>query len=456
MTPMTPNPYSRPNDMALAIATHLSAAKQPMSRMQITHELNLHEFSPNTITRWLQLAVNQGWASAEGNTSATNYRATPQFRANHARMQLAQPTPKRRKVGYNDEMLDSYQPNKSHYLSSSNRDRLQRRSPIGSMPPERLSDRDTKMFTMDLSFASSLLEGNKYDHASSIKLFEEGVEMPGASDTDRIMLLNHYAAAQYMIDSVKQAKISPNNTVLSAYEIRSLHAILSADLLADPRHSGNLRTSHVEISYSSYIPLDIPEAIKQRFETIIKKAGQIQDPFEQAFFLLVHIPYLQPFEDCNKRTSRIACNLPLLRASVLPMSWMDTPQKDYTDAILSIYEFNEPSLLEEVFVEGYMRTTERFEINNRMREPGKIAMQYRNEIRECIRNRVLHDDATLPDHIPKSDLPSFALHLETQIEAIKDAPFSAIRFGLKPEDVEAWCEHHQIERSRERSCPPEP
>lgn len=40
------------------------------------------------------------------------------------------------------------------------------------------------------------------------------------------------------------------------------------------------------------------------------KANQIGDPFgEQSFFMMV--PYLQPFADINKRTARLASNLPL-------------------------------------------------------------------------------------------------------------------------------------------------
>jgi hypothetical protein len=34
------------------------------------------------------------------------------------------------------------------------------------------------------------------------------------------------------------------------------------------------------------------------------------DPFEQSFFLLTHIAYLQAFTDVNKRTSRLSANIP--------------------------------------------------------------------------------------------------------------------------------------------------
>ena len=37
------------------------------------------------------------------------------------------------------------------------------------------------------------------------------------------------------------------------------------------------------------------------FELMLDKAAQILDPFEQAFFIMVQLPYLQPFDDVNKR-----------------------------------------------------------------------------------------------------------------------------------------------------------
>ena len=76
------------------------------------------------------------------------------------------------------------------------------------------------------------------------------------------------------------------------------------------------------IAQSSYQPLDIPYAIEEEFEVLIDKASEIIDPFEQSFFLLVHIPYLQAFDDINKRTSRIASNIPLLKADLAPMSFL--------------------------------------------------------------------------------------------------------------------------------------
>jgi hypothetical protein len=63
-------------------------------------------------------------------------------------------------------------------------------------------------------------------------------------------------------------------------------------------------------------------------------AAEIDDPFEQAFFLMVHLPYLQPFEDVNKRTSRLAANIPLIRRNLCPLYFIDVSQQAYVDARL--------------------------------------------------------------------------------------------------------------------------
>ena len=48
---------------------------------------------------------------------------------------------------------------------------------------------------------------------------------------------------------------------------------------------------------------------------------EINDAFEQAFFLMVHIPYLQAFEDINKRVSRLSANIPLIKHKAL-QNWL--------------------------------------------------------------------------------------------------------------------------------------
>lgn len=128
--------------------------------------------------------------------------------------------------------------------------------------------------------------------------------------------------------------------------------------LANPNACGNIRTLEVRIGQSTYKPLDNPHILKERFELILQKAKKIKDPFEQSFFLLVHLSYLQAFEDVNKRTSRLSCNIPFIKSNLCPLSFTDVARDDYTAALLAIYELNNVQPMLELFAWAYSRSCE--------------------------------------------------------------------------------------------------
>ncbi len=53
-----------------------------------------------------------------------------------------------------------------------------------------------------------------------------------------------------------------------------------------------------------------------------------KNPIEAAFFLWVNLAYLQPFEVGNKRTSRLAANIPLMLYNCSPLSFLDVGRED--------------------------------------------------------------------------------------------------------------------------------
>jgi Fic family protein len=77
------------------------------------------------------------------------------------------------------------------------------------------------------------------------------------------------------------------------------------------------------------LPLDNPHILRECFDTFIEKINQIEDPFEQSFFALVHLSYMQAFEDVNKRTARIVANIPLIKKNLRPLSFVDVDQGAY-------------------------------------------------------------------------------------------------------------------------------
>jgi hypothetical protein len=89
-------------------------------------------------------------------------------------------------------------------------------------------------------------------------------------------------------------------------------------------------------------------------------ATAINDPFEQAFFVMVQLPYLQPFDDVNKRVSRLAANIPLIKCNLAPPSFTDVPRQTYTEAVLGVYDLNTIDLLKDVFMWAYERSAARY------------------------------------------------------------------------------------------------
>jgi hypothetical protein len=161
----------------------------------------------------------------------------------------------------------------------------------------------------------------------------------------------------------------------------NLHALLSENLLPDPDASGRLRTTTVEIGGSVFLPLAFPQQIEEYFRHILHKTSAIRDPFEQAFFLMAHIPYLQPFLDVNKRVSRLGANIPLVKHNLSPLSFVDVPEQAYVDGTLAVYELNRVELLRDVFVWAYERSCQRYvAIKDSLPEPDPLRLRNREAL----------------------------------------------------------------------------
>lgn len=163
------------------------------------------------------------------------------------------------------------------------------------------------------------------------------------------MILNRKAAIGLLADQTDA--IGCNR-----YTLCNLHAALADNLQSDPAACGHLRTVRVAISGTVFMPLASPPLIEDNFEPILGPASSIADAFAQAFFAMVHLPYLQPFEDVNKRVSRLAANLPLVQRNLSPLSFVAVPQEDYVQGILGVYELNRVDYLRAVFGWAYERS----------------------------------------------------------------------------------------------------
>ena len=291
---------------------------------------------------------------------------------------------------------------------------------------------------MDLSWASSRLEGNTYTRLDTQNLIEFGQVAQGKDAQETQMILNHKAAIEMLIEDVEQVGFD-------AFTFQNLHAVLSQNLLRDEAACGRLRRRPVEISGTVFQPLAMPQVLEDCFRLLLQKADAISDPFEQAFFLMVQLPYLQPFDDVNKRVSRIGANIPLIKHNLCPLSFIDVPQRAYLEGTLGVYELNQVELLRDVFVWAYERSCQRYlAITQTMIEPDPLRIRYREALIEAVQFVVKGLHAPTQETIVRlatelasaGDQRAFAQLLTDALKGLHEG--SVVRYRLKRSEFVAW------------------
>ena len=291
----------------------------------------------------------------------------------------------REPIGYNQDFLRSYKPNKTYYLTAQQRGHLNKVGQIEAVvrPAGTYAKNILNRLLIDLSWNSSRLEGNTYSLLETKRLIELGETANGKDLAEAQMILNHKAAIEYIVESAEENRIT-------SQEICSVHALLSDNLLGDPSASGRLRTIIVGIAGTTYIPLENPHLIRECLDLFIEKVNEINDPFEQSLFSIVHLSYLQAFEDVNKRTGRLVANIPLIRKNLKPLSFTDVQQTAYVTALLGVYERNDISLVRDLYVWAYTRSSQKYTaIQQSMGEPNVLKLKYRTAVNEIVRSIIL-------------------------------------------------------------------
>lgn len=269
--------------------------------------------------------------------------------AREIEQKVSKPIQTRPHSSYNRKFLDLYRPNTTYYLSQKVRDQLLQigTSDEKDRPAGTYARKIFNRLLIDLSWNSSRLEGNTYSLLETERLVKFNEPSEGKDLKETQMILNHKAAIEFLVDS---------SVNIDRFTVLNLHALLSNNLLRDPSACGRLRSIPVGISSTVYVPSAIPQFIEECFNQIIDTASVIKDPFEQAFFLMVHLPYLQPFEDVNKRVSRLTANISLIKKNLCPLSFVDVPEEIYINGLLGVYELNQIELMRDIFVWAYERS----------------------------------------------------------------------------------------------------
>ena len=411
-----------------------------------------------TLQRWLARLVEQGRIAAEGAGRATRYRpveAAPSSIAeveqeegyvtmsppgSDVRRLVRRPLADRTPVGYHPELLLDYVPGETWYLSRADRDRLHElgRTPVGGQPAGTYAREILDRLLIDLSWASSQLEGNTYSLLDTKNLIEYGQRAEGKEAAEAQMILNHKHAIELLVDQAEEVGFN-------LYTFRNLHAALSENLLDDPADEGRLRKRMVQIAGSVFTPLAVPQQIEEFFRLLLEKVATIPDPFEQALFVMGQLPYLQPFADVNKRVSRLGANLPLLKYNLCPLSFIDVPLKAYIEGLLGIYELNRVDLLRDVFLWAYERSSRRYKVvRESIGEPDTFRLRYRGDLAEVLRNIIQSGaaprESTVREaaeaRVPAADLDRFVEMAFSELLNLHEG--SIARYRLRPTEFRSW------------------
>ena len=203
--------------------------------------------------------------------------------------------------------------------------------------------KELERLAIDLSWKSSQIEGNTYSLLETERLLKDKETAAGKTKEEAIMLLNHKATLDFIIDN--PTYVSP----LKVSSIEDIHSILIKNLDVDR----NIRTRRVGISGTNYKPLENEFQIKEALEQTCLLINQEDNVFAKALLALVLLSYIQAFNDGNKRTARIVSNAILINHNFCPISFRTVDSIEYKKAMLLFYEQNNISAFKKIFISQF-------------------------------------------------------------------------------------------------------
>jgi len=206
-----------------------------------------------------------------------------------------------------------------------------------------LQKKELERLIIELAWKSSKIEGNTYTLLDTEKLILENKEAKGHDKNEALMILNHKDAFIFIRENATVF------TTLTRANLEKVHAILTKNLGV----SGGLRRKPVGVTGSLYRPLDTLHQIIEAVNVLAESVARADTPYAKALVVLAGISYIQPFEDGNKRTSRLMANALLLAYGCAPLSYRSVDEAAYREAVLVFYELNSIVPLKKIFMEQY-------------------------------------------------------------------------------------------------------
>ena len=163
------------------------------------------------------------------------------------------------------------------------------------------------------------------------------------------MILNHKTALDYIRANQNHFK------EINLRKIEEVHSLLVKNLGVQK----NIRSGLVRIGGTAYRPLDNKFQIKEAVEKTCQFINKQSNAFAKSLMAMLLVAYIQPFEDGNKRTSRLVGNAVLIAHGACPLSFRNLDELEYKKAVLLFYEQNNFHYFKKLFIEQF-----EFAVNN--------------------------------------------------------------------------------------------
>jgi fido (protein-threonine AMPylation protein)/predicted transcriptional regulator len=295
---------------------------------------SFREVTERTLQRDLNELIEHGFVSRKGDARAVTYSVTNTGKINitlsESQLESIFTDESRKDLLYEFDRLDNLQT--SSIFTDDEQAQLDSYNKVYQeklvTAPADILRRERERITIELSWKSSQFEGNTYSLLETETLLKEGIPAKGKTKEETIMVLNHKSALDFS-DAHKEefaGKLVPNTII-------ELHKLLAKGLI-----EYGIRNRVVGITGSVYRPIDNKFQIEEELRRLCLVINSKQSVYEKALLAFTYISYLQPFNDGNKRTSRILANAILYAHDFFPMSLRAIDVYTYKLAILAFYE----------------------------------------------------------------------------------------------------------------------
>ena len=203
--------------------------------------------------------------------------------------------------------------------------------------------KEYERLTIELAWKSSRIEGNSYSLFDAEILLKENAAARGKTTEEALMILGHKRAMEHVLSVPEYYRD------ITVQKIEDLHRLLTEGLHV----ASGIRSGMVGIVGTNYRPLDNQFQIRDALSRLSDMLNRTQHAVERALLAVLMVSYIQPFEDGNKRTSRILGNALLVSDDYCPLSYRSVDEGEYKKAMILFYEQNNASCFKKLFLEQF-------------------------------------------------------------------------------------------------------